>query len=77
MLSDSIPADAVNILALIVGVALLLREVAKGDDHHRVRVLVLTIVISIPVVLFFLGCISMMMGPRLDCLPLESNGTYF
>jgi|GEM_PF-6917891 len=71
MFSSSGPADVANLFALFIGAVLLLRKVAQFEGHHLARVLVLTVVFSVPVVLFFLGCLSMLTGAYGTCMPVE------
>lgn len=52
MLSDTILANVLHLAALIVGCVLLLRKVAEIDGYHALRVVVLTVIFSSPVIFF-------------------------
>lgn len=47
--------DAIDLFLLVIGGFLLLKKVAELEGHHRLRVAILTVVFSVPVILFFLG----------------------
>ena len=49
------PLDVIHTFILVGGAILLLRKIAEMDGHHALRVLILTTILSVPVLLFFIG----------------------
>lgn len=46
-------ADAMHFFILVGGGILLLRKVAQMEGHHDLRVFILVVIFSVPVILFF------------------------
>jgi len=55
MFSTVNPSDVLELMVVLVGLFLLFKKVANMDTHHKVRVVALTVILSVIPVLFFLG----------------------
>jgi hypothetical protein len=55
MLSTITPSDALEFLVVSIGVLFLLKRVAEMDRFHKVRVVVLTLILSWFAVMFCFG----------------------
>ena len=53
MLSTLNLSEALEVVVVLVGVILLLKRVVDMDGYHKVRVAVLTVILSIGVILLF------------------------
>jgi hypothetical protein len=61
--------DLLNVLLLVIGAVLTLRKAAGIGGDHRLKTFVLTAIFSLPIILFFLGCLTPPGG--YSCTPLE------
>jgi hypothetical protein len=53
MLSTINPSEVLEVVVVLVGVILLLKRIVDMDGYHKVRVAVLTVILSIGVILLF------------------------
>jgi hypothetical protein len=62
--------DALNVIAFIVGVWLLIKKLADMDRYHTLRVVVLTSILSCLVLYLFVvyGCTQINSGMGGDCI---------
>jgi hypothetical protein len=63
-------SDAVNTIALVFGVLLLLKKVVNMDRFHYLRVFLITVTISCLLLYLFLWY---SLGGDFDCLPGDPN----
>jgi hypothetical protein len=74
MLENSTTFDYI---ILLVGAVLLVKRVAEMQRYHRLRVVVLTVILSCISLFFLLSLISLFTLPFDDCFSFSDNLTAF
>jgi hypothetical protein len=63
MVSNDILSNLLHLGVLIVGGIVLLRKVAEFERYHRLRVFVLTVIFSSPLVVLFILYVYFLLNP--------------
>ena len=68
MFSTGSPTDALEFITIGLAVLFLLKRLADMDRHHEVRLFVITLILSLTALIFFIGYgLSLADSPNFEC----------